>query len=66
MSRPSSIRLNLAFRVKGLGVPTYIDLDLAFAVNAPEATIYVFDRGDWQPAAQRVRTADGEWFPATV
>lgn len=66
MSRPRNIRQSLFFGVKGLGKPALVVQPLSFSVNSPTPTIYVYDRGDWQPSAQRAWTTADEWFPSTV
>lgn len=62
LPRPTFTDLDFGFGVKGTGLPTIIDADVSFAVSAPDPNIYAFDRGAWQPVAQRVWTGT-EWYP---
>jgi hypothetical protein len=62
LSRPALIRLDLVFGLKGPGRPGLAEVNLSFAVSSPDPTIYAWDRGAWQPSAQRAWTAAG-WFP---
>ena len=66
MARPTLMRMDVAFRVKGLGSSTVVDIDLTFEIDAPAPTVYVFERGDWQPSAQRAWTDDDLWFPGVL